>query len=115
VRVAWDKPLVVLCNENTYSNAEIFCHAIQQAKRAPLVGTETAGGVISAVSTRITGIGKLQVPFRGWFHAETGVNLDHRGAVPDHPVPVSPADEARGADLQLAKALEVMEGLLKPR
>jgi len=115
VRVAWDKPLVVLCNENTYSNAEIFCHAIQQAGRAPLVGTETAGGVISAVSTRISGIGTLQVPFRGWFHVHTGANLDHRGAVPDLPVPMTPADESSCADPQFRAALERLEPMLKPR
>ena len=115
VRVSWEKPLVVLCNENTYSNAEIFCHAIQQTGRALLVGTQTAGGVISAVSTRITGVGDLQIPFRGWYHAKTGANLDHKGAVPDHPVPLTPGDEDSTRDPQLRKAVEVLDNLIKPR
>lgn len=104
----WDKPLVVLCNQDTYSNAEIFCHAIKQSGRAPLVGTATAGGVISAVSRTIPGIGKVQVPFRGWFLAETGLNLDLNGAQPDHQVHVSPDDESSGRDPQLDKAIEVL-------
>lgn len=107
----WDKPLVILCNEDTYSNAEIFCHAIKQSGRAPLVGTATAGGVISAVSKTIPGIGKVQVPFRGWFLAGSGLNLDLHGAQPDHPVAITPADESSGQDPQLEKAIEILRSI----
>lgn len=105
---AWHKPLVVLCNQNTFSNAEIFCHAVKRIHCAPLVGTATAGGVISAVEAIIPDVGELQVPFRGWFHAGTGENLDLHGAKPDHPVDLTPADEDAGLDPQLGKALEVL-------
>ena len=106
---AWNGPLVVLCNEDTFSNAEIFCHAVKHAGRAPLVGIATAGGVISAVKSTIPDVGELQVPFRGWFHAGTGVNLDRSGAQPDYPVDLTPADEDAGRDPQLEKALEVLK------
>jgi tricorn protease len=109
VVAAWTKPVVVLCNQNTYSNSEIFCHAIQQAKRAPLVGTATAGGVISAVKTSIPDAGELQIPFRGWFDAETGEDLELRGARPDFPVDFTLEDEAAGRDPQLEKALEILK------
>jgi len=112
-RVAWDHSLVVLCDQNTYSNAEIFCHAIQQTGRAPLVGTATAGGVISAVKVTIPDTGVLQIPFRGWFHAGTGMDLDLNGAVPEHPVPLTPADEAAGRDPQLAAALEILRAQIR--
>jgi tricorn protease len=105
---AWSKPLGVLCDQNTFSNSEIFCHAVKQIKRAPLVGTATAGGVISAIKTTIPDAGELQVPFRGWFHAGTGENLDLNGAKPDFPVDLTPADEDSGNDPQLEKALEVL-------
>ncbi len=108
VHASWDKPLVVLCNENTFSNAEIFCHAMSQMKRAPLVGVSTAGGVISAVKETIADVGELQVPFRGWFQSETGENLDLNGAKPDFPVSLTPADEDKGLDPQLEKAIEVL-------
>ena len=108
---AWTGPLVVMCNADTYSNAEIFCHAIQQAGRAPLVGTETAGGVISAISSTIPDVGRVQVPFRGWFRADSGANLDLNGAKPEFPVAADPAAEAAGRDLQLEKAIEVLGGL----
>lgn len=105
---AWNKPLVVLCNEGTFSNSEIFCHAILETKRAPVVGVATAGGVISAVKAKIPDVGELQVPFRGWFHARTGANLDLNGAQPDFPVNLTPANQDAGRDPQLEKALEVI-------
>jgi tricorn protease len=43
----WDKPIVVLCNQNTASNGEIICHAIKATKRGKLIGVRTAGSVIS--------------------------------------------------------------------
>jgi C-terminal processing protease CtpA/Prc len=115
IRVAWDKPLVVLCNENTYSNAEIFCHAIKQTRRGPLVGVATAGGVISAVSETIADVGRLQVPFRGWYHARSGLDMDLNGAVPDHHVPMTPADEISGQDPQMEKALEIIRKEINTR
>lgn len=109
VHAAWTQPLVVLCNQNTFSNAEIFCHAVTQSERAPLVGTATAGGVISAVKVSIPDAGVLQVPFRGWFQTGSGENLDLNGARPDFPVELTPADENAGLDPQLEKAVEILK------
>src|SRR5690606_15933192 len=44
---AWSRPISVLINENSFSNAEIFAHAIKNTNRGTLVGTPTYGGVIS--------------------------------------------------------------------
>jgi len=104
----WDQPLVVLCNENTCSNAEVFCHAIQHSGRAPLVGNATAACVISALEVTIPDIGRLQVPFRGWFDATSGTDLDGLGVVPEHAVAQGPADEVAGRDPQLQRALELL-------
>ena len=106
--VAWHKPVVVLCGSQTYSNAEIFCHALLQTGRAPLVGEETAGGVISAVMQRIPDAGRLQVPFRGWYQARSGADLDRAGARPTRRIEFSPEDEHGGRDSQLDEALEVL-------
>lgn len=102
---SWDKPMVVLCNGNTYSNAEIFCHAIKRLGRGKLIGIPTNGGVISAVGITIPEVGELQIPFRGWFHAETGEDLELNGAVPDLIVPLLPEDQAKGRDLQMEAAV----------
>lgn len=108
VSPSWDKPMVVLCNGNTYSNAEIFCHAIKRLGRGKLIGMPTNGGVISAVGVTIPEVGELQIPFRGWFHAETGEDLELNGAVPDIVVPFLPEDQVKGEDPQLEAALRVL-------
>lgn len=108
VSPSWDKPMVVLCNGNTFSNAEIFCHAFKQLGRGKLVGMPTNGGVISAVGIAIPEVGELQIPFRGWFHAETGQDLELNGAIPDVIVRNLPEDQARGIDAQMAAAVRVL-------
>jgi tricorn protease len=113
VSPAWNGPMVVISNGNTFSNAEIFCHAFKQLGRGKLVGMPTNGGVISAVDVNIPEVGKLQIPFRGWFHSETGRDLELNGAVPDVLVPLLPSDEARGNDPQLKMAIQVLEEEVK--
>lgn len=108
VSPSWDGPMVVLCNENTYSNAEIFCHAFKRLGRGKLVGVPSNGGVISAVTIRIPEVGELQIPFRGWFHADTGLDLELNGAVPDVIVPISPEQQAKDLDPQLDAALRAL-------
>ncbi|MBI3461807.1 MAG: hypothetical protein HY000_01935 [Planctomycetes bacterium] len=34
VYATWDKPVVVLCNQNSFSNTEIFSHAIKSSAAA---------------------------------------------------------------------------------
>ena len=62
VYATWSKPIVVLCNQNSFSNAEIFAHAIQTLHRGKLVGVPTAGGVISTGSTSILDVGTPPPP-----------------------------------------------------
>ncbi len=105
---AWDKPLAVLCNQNTLSNAEIFCHAVHDLKRASLIGTTTAGDVVSAVKTDVSGLGSLMLPFRAWYQIDTGKNLELNGAIPDLQVEPAPSDEGADLDPQLERAIEIL-------
>ncbi len=109
VSPSWDKPMVVLCNGNTFSNAEIFCHAFKRLGRGKLIGMPTNGGVISAVGITIPEVGELQIPFRGWFHVDTGLDLELNGAVPDILVPFHPAAQVEGEDPQLDAAIRELE------
>jgi tricorn protease len=109
VYATWDKPVVVLCNQNSYSNAEIFSHAIKLLKRGQLVGVPTAGGVISTGSTAVMDVGTLRLPFRGWYGLESGLDMELNGAVPDHVVWPQPGEMTAGVDRQLDKAVEVLK------
>lgn len=102
---SWTKPVVVLCNQNSFSNAEIFSHAIKTLKRGRLVGVPTAGGVISTGGTSIMDIGFLRLPFRGWYLAANGEDLELNGAVPDVVIWPKPGDTA---DRQLERAVQML-------
>jgi tricorn protease len=109
IYATWSKPIVVLCNQNSFSNAEIFSHAIKTLKRGRLVGVPTAGGVISTGAAPIMDVGFIRVPFRGWFLLGDGEDMELNGAVPDHIVWPQPGQLPRGEDVQLAKAIEVLQ------
>lgn len=109
VYAVWNKPIAVLCNQNSFSNAEIFSHAIKTLKRGQLIGVPTAGGVISTGSTNIMDAGTLRVPGRGWFALADGQDMELNGAKPDHILWPKPGDLPRGIDAQLQKAIEVLK------
>jgi tricorn protease len=108
VYATWNKPIVVLCNQNSFSNAEIFSHAIKTLKRGRLVGVPTAGGVISTGAATIMDVGVLRLPTRGWHLLGDGADMELNGAVPDVVVWPQPGELPRGRDIQLDKAVEVL-------
>jgi tricorn protease len=108
VYVSWHKPIVVLCNQNSGSNAEIFSHAIKTLKRGQLVGIPTAGAVISTGSAPVLDVGTLRLPTRGWFTIDDGEDMEKHGAVPHHLLWPEPCALPQGRDTQLAKAIDVL-------
>ncbi len=106
VYARWSKPIVVLCNQNSFSNAEIFAHAIKTLGRGKIVGMPTAGGVISTGGTGIMGFGFLRLPFRGWYLHGSGQNMELTGCVPDLLVDSPP----ESPDLALHQAVGLVIG-----
>ncbi|MBD3236283.1 MAG: hypothetical protein GF330_06255 [Candidatus Eisenbacteria bacterium] len=104
---AWTKPVVVLCDEHSFSNAEIFSWAIKTLGRGPIVGQRTHGGVISTGGTHMVDGAWIRLPFRGWWSKLDGSPLEGTGCVPDHPVRNPPGEVVRGTDRQLQTALEL--------
>ncbi|MFT5915595.1 MAG: tricorn protease [Bacteroidia bacterium] len=103
---AWVKPAVTICNEFSYSNAEIFSHAFKNLGRGKLVGKSTFGAVISTGANRLMDGSRVRMPFRGWYSSATGENMDMKPAVPNVIVENPPAYKATGEDPQLKKAVE---------
>ena len=108
VYASWRKPIVVLCNQNSFSNAEIFSHAIKTLKRGKVVGVTTAGGVISTGATRIMDLGLLRMPFRGWYVLGSGEDMELNGAVPHQIVWPKPGEMPAGIDKQLDRAIKTL-------
>lgn len=109
-------PVNLLCNEKSFSNAEILSHAFKTLGRGTLVGEQTYGGVISTGATTLVDGTRVRLPFRGWYLPD-GTDMENNGAIPDLRVPTTPEDESSGFDRQLQRAtqdllerLPVLEG-----
>jgi tricorn protease len=113
IYASWHKPIVVLCNQNSYSNAEIFSHAVRHLKRGKVVGVPTAGGVISTGGKTIMDIGYLRLPFRGWYRIEDGQDMELKPAMPHHVIWPKPTELPKGKDTQLQKAIKVLKKEVK--
>ncbi|WP_341730505.1 carboxyl-terminal processing protease CtpC [Microcoleus sp. EPA2] len=112
-----DKPLVILVDGGSASASEILSGALQDNKRAVLVGTKTFGkGLVQSVRGVGNGSG-LAVTIAKYF-TPNGRDINHLGIEPDVKIELTEAqkEELRrdrdkigtNADPQYAKALEIL-------
>jgi C-terminal processing protease CtpA/Prc len=106
VYAAWTKPSIALCNEGSYSNAEIFAHAYKTLGIGKLVGVPTNGSVISTGGKLLMDGSFVRLPLRGWFIKGTDQNEELGPAIPDIQVENSPDWIAKGTDDQLKAAVD---------
>lgn len=106
---AWEKKCVVLMNEHSYSNGEIFPNAMRARGLASLVGMPTPGYVIWTSDLRLVDGTGARMPQNGAYRLD-GTNLENNGEQPDYRVPLSPADWLADRDPQLDKAIELIIG-----
>lgn len=109
---AWTKPSVAICNQASYSNAEIFSHAYKELGIGKLVGIPTFGAVISTGGQTLIDGSYVRVPFRGWFVKSSEKNMDFTPAMPDVVIDNYPDEKAKGKDSQLQAAVnELLKAL----
>lgn len=101
----YTEPINMLCNEKSFSNAEIVSHAFKTLERGTLVGQTTYGGVISTGGTSLIDGTFVRLPFRGWYLPD-GTDMENNGAEPHIIVPQTPEDESANHDAQLRAAVE---------
>ncbi|WP_259014581.1 S41 family peptidase [Emticicia fluvialis] len=106
VYAAWTKPSIALCNEGSYSNAEIFSHAYKSLGIGKLVGVPTNGSVISTGGKGLMDGSFVRLPGRGWFTKATDKNQELGPAVPDIIVENQPDWLAKDTDDQLKTAVD---------
>jgi Tol biopolymer transport system component/C-terminal processing protease CtpA/Prc len=99
-------PTIALCNEASYSNAEIFSHAYKTLNHGTLVGQPTFGAVISTGGRRMIDGSLVRMPFRGWYVKATNENMELGPAVPDMLVEYPPSAKGSGEDPQLKAAVD---------
>ena len=110
---AYTKPSIALCNEASYSNAEIFAHAFKTLGIGKLVGKPTFGAVISTSGQGLINGSYIRTPFRGWYVKATEKNMEFEPAIPDFIVENAHDSRAKGEDLQLKKAVDELLKTLK--
>jgi tricorn protease len=104
----WTKPVVLLINNRSFSDAEIFPNAFRTLGLGKLVGQPTGGQVIGTAGVRLIDGSVFRLPRIGVFTTK-GVNMDKEGVVPDVLVEAHPDQVAKGVDAQLEKAVEVLQ------
>jgi C-terminal processing protease CtpA/Prc len=109
---AWDKPMVVLMNEYSFSNGEIFAYAMRLRKLATLVGMPTPGYVIWTDSLNLVDGTGARMPMSAFYRMD-GVPLENNGEKPDLQVCLAPEDWRQGRDPQLDKAIELLQARSK--
>ncbi|QIR39625.1 S41 family peptidase [Tolypothrix sp. PCC 7910] len=117
-RALTDKPMVVLVDKGSASASEILSGALQDNKRATLVGTQTFGkGLVQSVRPLEDGSG-LAVTIAK-YHTPSGKDINKHGIDPDIKVELTDAQKqdlwlrerdklATLEDPQFAKAVEVL-------
>jgi C-terminal processing protease CtpA/Prc len=105
---ALDMPMVVLMNERSMSNGEMFPYAMRARKLATLIGWETPGYVIWTWGLGLVDGTGARMPQQGAYRID-GSNMENNGEKPDIAVWLSPEDWLADRDPQLDKALEVLE------
>jgi Tol biopolymer transport system component/C-terminal processing protease CtpA/Prc len=108
---AWNKPIIVLINEHSYSNGEMFPCAMRQRGLARLVGMPTPGYVIWTYPLRLVDGTGARMPFSGVYRLN-GTPQENQGEAPDFRVALSPEDWLTGRDPQLDRAIELL--LMEP-
>ena len=104
----WDRPTVLLINERSFSDAEIFPAGFRALGLGTIIGVPTSGGVIGTWSfALVDGVTYIRVPRNGWYTIE-GENMENLGIEPDIRVEEDLNHLRDGIDDQLNAAIEYL-------
>ena len=101
-------PMVVMQNERSASDAEMFPAGFQALGLGKVVGVTTMGAVIGTGSYTLLNGAAIRTPGSGVWTVK-GQNMENYGVPPDIYVDNTPADFAKGRDAQIEKAIEVLK------
>jgi len=104
-------PMVVMQNERSASDAEMFPQGFKDLKLGKVIGVPTMGAVIGTGSYSLTDGSTIRTPGSGVWTAR-GENLENFGVQPDVYVDNGPEDFVKGRDAQIEKAVEVLKAEL---
>jgi tricorn protease len=101
------KPLVILVNEQSLSDAEMTVAGLRSLNLGTIVGTETYRWIIFTSSKSLVDGSSCRLPAWGCYTLD-GRNLEFEGVKPDVYVKTGFHDKIKNSDPQLDKALELI-------
>lgn len=109
-RGAWQytKPVIVLTNGFTYSNANSFVMMLRVQPNVTLVGSTTGDGVVGSISRELPNGWQVQIPFGLAYFPDKTV-VEGLGIKPKIEVRISAANRQNSVDAILDKALELLK------
>jgi tricorn protease len=107
-------PMVVMQNERSASDAEMFPAGFQALGLGKVIGVPTMGAVIGTGSYTLLDGSAIRTPGSGVWTAD-GQNMENYGVPPDVHVDNTPEDFIKGRDAQIEKAIEVLRQELQKR
>lgn len=99
------KPIVLLINEASLSDAEMTAAGFKALRLGTIIGTETYRWIIFTSAKGLVDGSSYRVPAWGCFTLD-GVNLEHTGVAPDIYVRNIFEDRLKGRDPQLERAVQ---------
>ena len=100
--------MVVLQNERSASDAEMFPDGFRRLGLGKIVGMPTYGAVIGTGAFTLLDGSSIRTPGSGVF-TSTGENMENYGVPPDVLIDNTPGDFLTGHDRQIERALEVLK------
>jgi tricorn protease len=104
-------PMVVMQNERSASDAEMFPAGFKALGLGKVVGVPTMGAVIGTGAYTLLDGSTIRTPASGVWTV-TSQNMENYGVPPDVLVDNTPADFIKGRDAQIEKAVEVLKAEL---
>ena len=102
--------IVVLVNENTYSDGETFAEGFKRLGLGTTIGTRTWGGQIWLHGgNRLTDNGIARAPMFGVYGPEGKWLIEGRGYMPDIELDNLPHETFNGKDAQLEAAIKLLQ------
>src|SRR5256885_16422925 len=98
-------PMVVLQNERSASDAEMFPAGFRELGLGKVIGVPTMGAVIGTGSFTLLDGSTIRTPGSGVWTV-TSQNMENYGVPPDVNIDNTPSDFVKGRDAQIEKAVE---------
>jgi tricorn protease len=107
-------PMVVLENERSTSDAEVFPDGFKALKLGKVVGVTTYGAVIGTGAYTLMDGSQIRTPGTGLWSVN-GTNLENYGVPPDIYIDNTPEDFFKHRDAQLERAVDTLKEELKKK